>query len=335
MQLKPAELAGALKRQLLPVYLVTGDEALLVEEACDELVAAARAVGYDEREVLHVDGAFRWPSLLESAATLSLFSSRRLIDVRNPTAKFDKEASEVLAAYAAAPPEATLLLIRCPRLEPRQRSSRWYKALDGAGAIVTVWPVSAGELPRWLERRAGAAGLRFTREALALLADRVEGNLLAAVQELQKLKLLDLPSPIAEDALAAALEDASHHDAFHLIDAALAGDGDRVVKVLANLKLAGVSLFAVLGAITAQLRRFKGGGRPAGPRARLAERFLKRTPPEELDLLLGECALIDRQGKGGLYGDAWLTLETLCLRMAGHRVAPALEDVLDYRRLAL
>jgi len=329
LQVKAAALAGALQRELAPIYLIAGDETLLVEEACDDVLAAAAREGFEERSVLHAEANFRWHDVTQDAASMSLFASRRIIDLRVPSGKFDREASEVLRSYAADPLEDTVLLIRTRRLEARQRQAAWFKALDAAGVVVLVWPVNAGELPRWLEGRLRAAGVRLDREALLYFSDRVEGNLLAAVQEIAKLKLADLPEPIDAESLAQVLEDAAHYDTFELLDAVYAGEAARVARMPSGLQAEGVALFAILGALTAQLRRFARGDRIPPQRQRLVESFLSRIGASGIDRVLAQCALIDQQGKGQLLGDAWISLENLLVRLAGARVG-SLETQLPY-----
>jgi DNA polymerase III subunit delta len=322
MELRGAELGRELARGLAPVYLVAGDELLLVQEACDAIVAAARGAGFTERVVLHADNSgFNWNDVLQESASLSLFAERRIIDVRVPAAAFGRDGSEVLVQYARQPSADTLLLIRAGRVEWKQRSSAWYKALAQAGAVVTIWPISAADLPRWLEGRLQAAGLRCTRDALHALAQRVEGNLLAAVQEIAKLALHELPQPIAVDDLLAVLEDAAHYDAFELIDGALAGDAARVTRMIANLRQEGVAVFAVLGALVAQLRRMGGNERLPPQRQRVIAEFQRRIGARRgIDAILSTCALIDAQGKGEIPGDPWRSLEELLLRFCGVRL---------------
>lgn len=317
-------LARSSGRPLPPAFLIAGDEPLLVQEACDAVLAAAREAGFDEREVLHAEAGFEWGRILAASANLSLFATNRIIDLRVPDATFGREGSEVLVAYLDRPAPDTLLLIRSGRLDPRQRNSAWYRALAETAVIVTAWPISAAELPRWLEQRLRGAGLKLTRDALHALSLRVEGNLLAAAQEVQKLSLQDLPQPITLDALLGVLEDAAHYDAFELIDAALAGDAPRVVRVVQTLRQTGVAIFAVLGAWTAQLRRLRAGDRLPPQRERVAEGFLRRIGGRSgLDRLLAATALIDAQGKGEVPGDPWRSLEELLLRTASVRLVPA------------
>ncbi len=329
MQVKATALAGSLQRELAPVYLISGDETLLVEEACDAVLKSAAAQGFDERSVLHAETGFRWHDLTQDAASMSLFASRRIIDLRVPSGKFDREASEVLRSYAAAPLEDTLLLIRTKRLEAKQRSTAWFKALDAAGAVVLIWPVGANELPRWLEGRCKAAGLSLERDAMTYFCERVEGNLLAAVQEIGKLSLSDLPQPIDVETLSSVLEDAAHYDTFELLDAVYAGESARVARMVVGLRAEGVAPFAILGALTAQLRRIARGDHQPPARARIIDRFLSRIGRSSIDRVLAQCALIDQQGKGQLLGDAWLSLESLLVRLAGARIT-SLEAQLPY-----
>jgi DNA polymerase-3 subunit delta len=333
VEVSVAELARELGRGLAPLYLVTGDEPLQVQETCDAIIGAARAADYAERIVLHADtAAFNWDSVLQEAASRSLFAARRIIDVRVQGAAFGREGAAALTTYAQAADPDTLLLLRAGRLDRRQRTSGWYKALVQAGVVVTVWPIAAADLPRWLERRLRQAGLSLTRDALYALAERVEGNLLAAVQEIQKLTLHELAQPIGFDQLLAVLEDAAHYDVFELIDSVMAGDPARVVRMVANLRQEGVAVFAVLGAFTAQLRRIGGKERLAPQRQRLIADFQRRQGGRKgIDTLLAISALIDAQGKGELPGDPWRSLEELLLGLCGARLL-AQGTGLDYLR---
>lgn len=330
MQIKLWDLESRLATgSLAPIYFISGDEPLLLQEACDQVIAAATAAGYDERSVIHADSGYRWADLTADASSMSLFASLRLLDVRVAGNKFDREASEVLREYVAQPPADTLLLIRATRLEGRQRQSAWYKALDKAGVMVPVYEVPPAEMPRWLANRLRVAGLQLQPEALAYLAERVEGNLLAAVQEVAKLALLDLPAPITLEALMGATEDAASYGVFDLIDAMLAGEQARVVRSIASLRAEGVAVFSVLGALGAQLRRLQDGDRGYGPKQDLIAQFRRRQRGRDLSTAIAELALLDAQGKGGLLGDVWQSLERLLLNLAG---AP-LPGLSDHQRL--
>ena len=331
MQVKPEALRGRLEQGLAPIYLVSGDETLLVEEACDAILAAGRRQGYSERRVMHVESGFNWSELIAEAASQSLFAERKVIDLRPPANKIDRKASDILREYAGAEHEDVLLLIRTGRLEGRQRNSAWFKALDKAGVTVLVWPVGIRELPRWLAARLRDAGLELNREAFAYLAERVEGNLLAAAQEIEKLKLLDLRQPIDARSIAAAVEDTAHYDAYELIDAAFAGDAKRVRRVQRTLREEGVAIMALLGAFTSQLRRLESGGWMPAHRRGPAADFKRRAGGVEP--LLAELAIIDQQVKGTVFGDPWLSLERLLLRHCKSRAKMPVTPLEDEWRL--
>jgi DNA polymerase-3 subunit delta len=289
----------------------------LIEETCDSIIARAKQEGFSERSVHQVERGFHWHELTQDGASPSLFADRKIVDVRGPANKFDKEASAELSDWAAAPPPDTLLMLRTGRLQPKQRSAAWFKALEKAGVVVLVWPVSVQQLPRWLGQRLQAKSLKVERDAVQYLSERVEGNLLAAAQEVDKLALMQLEQPITVDRLIAVLEDTSRFNTFDLIDAVMEGNGARVARAVAGLREEGTSLFAILGALTSQLRRM-GNTRGMPPqRQRLARMFHDRV--KDVPLVLAECAVVDRQGKGQGLADAWISLERLLLRLSGNR----------------
>ncbi|MEC8144859.1 MAG: DNA polymerase III subunit delta, partial [Pseudomonadota bacterium] len=257
MPLRADQISAALQQSLQSIYLISGDETLLVEEACDAVLRKAREQGFTERSIYHVESGFKWHDVINDAASMSLFAERKILDLRIPAGKFDKEASRVLRDWAdgsAGNPD-TMLVIRTERLQPRQRSSAWFKAIESSGTVVLIWPLAPRELPGWLEKRLQGRGLALQTEALRALAEQVEGNLLAAAQEVEKLALQNLSQPVSQEALLTCLEDSSRFNSFDLIDAAMAGQGSRVTKILSVLREDKGALFAVLGALTSQLRR--------------------------------------------------------------------------------
>jgi len=324
MQVKSEDLSTSLQSRLYPVYLISGDETLLVEECCDAIISAARAQGFTERSLHYVETGFQWHNLTNDAASLSLFAEKKLLDVRLPVKKFDRQASEALRAWAegveAGSLSDTILLLRTTRLEPRQRSSAWFKALDKVGAMTLIWPMSAQQLPRWLQQRARNLSLSMQGDAVSYLADRVEGNLLAAAQELEKLLLMELPQPITLEVMVSSLEDGARFNSFDLLDAVMAGDAVKAARILASLRDEGVALFAILGALTSQIRRIKSPQGLPPSRQRLLQQFATRI--KDPGVVLAECAVIDQQGKGQLLGEAWVSLENLLLRLAGARSLP-------------
>lgn len=338
MQIRANQFARHLQAgRLANAYLIAGEEQLLVDEIYDDIVEAAKRQGFDERTAFEAAPRAQWRELFQGAANMSLFASKRMLDVRIPPRGLDRAGSDALRGYLAAPLSDTLLICRAVDLEWRQRSSAWYKALDKDGVVVTVWPVSLRELPRWLEERCRRHGLVLERDAIEALADRVEGNLLAAHQEIEKLKLLQPSGTVTAEAVAAAVGDSAHFDAFALIDAALAAQGARVRKMLSTLRLQGAVVFLILGALVSQLQRARElatGGKPriARNRQQIFAAAVKRLGARRLDELLQECALLDMQAKGMLRGDAWQSLERILLAVAG-TMPPTLTHEAALRRI--
>lgn len=321
MPIRLADLTRQLRSGLAPLYLVSGDETLLVEEACDDILHAARAAGFSERSVLFADGSFNWNDVLQDAASLSLFAERRIVDLRVSADKLGQDAAAVVSRYLEHPADDTLLLIRMPRLDWKEKSKAWFKAVDRHGVLLQIWPVGVRELPRWLSGRLERAGLMLEPDALELLAERIEGNLLAAVQEIEKLRLSGLEAPISAADLVTVLGDSARYDAFELIDATLEGDARRVSRMVRSLRQEGVAILSIVGALTSLLRRLGDKGGMPPQRQRLVGGFLRRIgSPAAVERILAECALIDAQTKGQIPGDSWLTLEDLLLRLAGTRV---------------
>jgi DNA polymerase-3 subunit delta len=333
MKLRPEELSGQLSRGLLPVYLVAGDEPLQHREACDAIQAAARAQGYDEREVLEVDRGFDWSSLRAAASTLSLFASRRLIELRLKGGGPGRDGAEALKAHLEDPPPDTVLLIKAGKLDGGARRSAWFRRIDGLGAIVQVWPASPQELPRWIERRVGAMGLSIEPEAAILLAERMEGNLLAAAQEIEKLRLLQREGRVGLAEVAAAVGDSARYDVFDLSDALLAGDAGRTVRILQVLRAEAVDPVLIVWLLSRELRllygvaRAQAAGRPSdavmekariwSSRRDLYRQAARRFKPFDLGQLLSRCARCDRLVKGQERGALWTELIQLGIGLTG------------------
>jgi DNA polymerase-3 subunit delta len=333
MQIQPEQFESRLRGALAPVYFISGDEPLRVNEAADAVRSRARAEGFDEREVLTVNSGFDWNSLAAAAGSLSLFCSRRLIDLRMPGGKPGEAGARALRAFAEAPPADTLLLITSGKLEPSARKSRWVEALDRAGAVVFVWPLDSRQLPAWVRTRMQRRGLEATPEAAALLAERVEGNLLACVQEIEKLYLQQGGGRVDVRDIAEMVADSARFNVYDLVDAALAGDGVRSVRILNGLQGEGVASAVVLWALVRDLRQLAAmaqllerGQQLAAvlarfriwqSRTRAFSGALQRLPGTACNRLLRHCALIDRVIKGQAAGNAWDELLQLTLCLAG------------------
>ena len=317
MQIYPEKLAQSLSQSFQSLYLVSGDELLIVQETCDQILKRAKDQGYEERKIFEPGTDGNWDSLREEGASLSLFASKRIIDVRLSANKLDKDASVFLRNWCDDPPEDVLLLIRTERLLPRQRKSAWFKALDGFGGIVLVWPIGERELPRWLRARLQSNGIQVNNEGLSYLAERVEGNLLSAAQLIEKMVLSKMQGEVSLDQLYEMIEDSSRFGAFDLINATMAGQSERLSHILSVLREEGVSFFAILGALASQIRRV-GGSLQGLPEAqkKIIGQFSSRVG--NLEFVLSEIALLDLQAKGGVRGGSeWIGLERLLLRLSG------------------
>lgn len=331
-QASPEALPGLLARGLAPLYLIHGEEALLALEAADAIREAARQAGYAEREVLTAEGDFDWSQLAGAADSLSLFASLRLLEVRIPSGKPGAEGSEALVRLVAHPPADTVTLVTLPKLERTQLSSKWFTALEKGAVVVEARPVSRTDLPAWVARRLAAQKQSMTPEALAFFVDRVEGNLLAARQEIDKLGLLHPPGELSLTTLAEAVADVARYDVFQLSEAWLAGDVPRTVRMIDGLAAEGEAPVLVLWALTEEvrtlirLRQGRKAGRTVremarelklwGEKQRLAEPALARLGPRALMEAWAECARIDRIIKGIEPGEAWFALRALGVRLA-------------------
>jgi DNA polymerase III subunit delta len=331
LKLTADRLAAHLESALAPIYLVAGDEPLQREEAADAIRAAARARAYSDREVLFAERGFDWNQLSNAGANLSLFASKRLLEVRLPSGKPGDEGAEALATYAKDPAPDLVLLVISAKLE--RGGGRWAEALEKAGVLVNVWPVEARNLPDWIGRRMKNLGLIPSPEALALIAGRVEGNLLAAAQEVEKLLLLHGPGPVDELAARQVVADSARYDPYTLVDAALAGDSRRTVHILRGLEEEGTEPTFILWALTREIRSLTGlawdirGGMAAQQalakvwekRRRLVQKALNRHPLKTWQLLLVSAARADRVLKGQAPGRPWDELLNLCVGLAGLR----------------
>lgn len=334
VKVTPDRLADSLKRQLAPIYVVAGDEPLLVAEATDAIRAAARAADYSEREVFFAERGFNWASLAEASANLSLFASRRLMELRLPTGKPGDQGARALGDYAERPPEDTVLLVIAEtRLDRSFRGAKWLGKLEKTGVLVEVWPVQTRQLPSWINQRMQQRGLQPTRDAVLLLAERVEGNLLAASQEIDKLVLLNGPGPVDADAVTRAVADSARYDLFGFVDVVLAGRTARALRMLDGLRAEGTEPPVVLWGLARELRQLASIafelGRGTAPGAAMSragvwskrqpvvKSALDRHPPAVWPRLLQRAARVDRTIKGLGPGEAWHELIQLTLNICG------------------
>lgn len=318
MALRAEQLQAHLRQgPLSPVYLLAGDEPLQLQEAADALRAAAREQGYTERSVLSVDSGFDWGQLHAAGANMSLFGDRHLLELRMPGGKPGQAGARVLADWCKAAPADTLLLILCGRLEAAQRRTAWFRAIDRAGQTLLVWPLGLAQMQGWISRRMQAAELRPGPGAAELLAERSEGNLLAASQEIEKLRLLRGAGPVSARDVGAAVVDSARHDVFGLAEAAFAGQPARMLHIARHLRAEAAEPVLALWALAAGVRaagRMRAGqaarealqqNRVFGDLARAVERGARRHSPAQWEALLSRAAAVDRVIKGASPGRAW------------------------------
>ena len=331
MKIATRQLAQHLKKGLAPLYAVHGAETLLALEAGDAIRAAARSDGCTEREVFTAEPGADWSKLGASAANLSLFSTKKLIEIRIPTGKPGAEGGKVIEALCARLPEDTVVLVMLPELEWQSFKTAWFGALEGAGTIVEAKAVSREELPQWLAERLGRQQQRAGIETLEWMADRVEGNLLAAKQEVEKLALLLPAGEVSLEAIRDAVTDVSRFERDALVEAIHEADEGRIARAVDSLEAEGEPLPLLLWALAEELRlmmQLSAGERPRRyldqDRTQRIQRTARKHDAASFDRQLLRAHRIDRMIKGVETGDAWEEILELCLALAGK---PALRAV--------
>ena len=324
MKIATRQLAGHLKKGLAPLYAVHGAEALLALEAGDAIRAAARRDGYAEREVFSAEPGADWSKLTASAANLSLFASRKILEIRIPTGKPGAEGGKAIEALCARLPDDTLVLVMLPELDWQGLKTAWFGALERAGTVVEAKAVSREELPQWLAERLAAQQQRAGVETLEWMADRVEGNLLAAKQEVDKLALLLPAGEISLDAIREAVTDVSRFERDGLIDAIHEAQPGRIARAVDSLEAEGEPLPLLLWALTEELRlmmQLAAGERPRRfldqDRVQRIQRTARKHDAASFDRQLLRAHRIDRMIKGVETGDAWEEILEFSLALAG------------------
>jgi DNA polymerase-3 subunit delta len=332
MQLRNEQLENYLRKQLVPVYLLSGDEPLRMQEAGDAIREVARREGYTEREILDQGGGFEWSSLYAAAESLSLFGEKRLLELRLTSGKPGVEGGKSLVAYCERPAVDTILLITLPKMERAQAKSKWYQAVDKLGVVVQIWPVEGKRLNPWIEQRLRRVGLTPDAGVVEMLADRVEGNLLAASQEIEKLLLLYGQGVVTPEKLLEAVADSARFDIFNLVDTLLVGDINKGLRILKGLKGEGIAAPVVLWAISREIRLLAEmafditigqGVDQVMAKHRVWERrkpILRKALQRHVNhwqRLLMDCAQADKAIKGLDSADPWLLFQQLAHGMAG------------------
>jgi DNA polymerase-3 subunit delta len=335
MPLNPNQWSKALAADRLDAaYLLAGEE-LLVLEAADALRAQARRLGYTEREVLEVGQHFDWDDVARAGASMSLFASRRLIDLRLPTGRPGVEGAKAITAFCADPPPDVTLLVTAMEWSSKHDGA-WSRKFDAEHSMVVFNAPRPHEWNAWVGARLASRGLSASADAVALLAERVEGNLLAAAQEIDKLVVLHGEGRIDAAEMENLVADSARYDVFKLADAAFGGDGARALRVLAGLRSEGDELIALMGWMVNQLQlalRLANAPNFAAQakverlwqsREQMFRQALRRAPREHWLQCLARAARIDRMAKGREQGDPWLEAERLVAVIAEPRAAKAL-----------
>ena len=347
MQLRLDQLTAHLHKGVRPLYTLWGDEPLLAQEAADAIRAAARAAGHTERQVHSVSGAhYNWSGLLGAAQAMSLFADKQIIEIRIPSGKPGKEGSDALQRYARLQAEDTVTLVTLPRIDGQQQKSGWFSALDSAGVTIRCEPVARAALPAWIAQRLSLQAQRVQdgeagQRSLAFFADRVEGNLLAAHQEIQKLGLLYPQGELTFEQIEAAVLDVARYDVFKLGEAVLSGHVERALRMLDGLQAEGEAAVLVHWSLSEDIRALKrtkdaiGNGKPMpmalrearvwGAKERLFERAVPLFSDGALARLLQAAQVCDGLVKGLRHpdwpSDPWHGLKRLVLMTVQHTAA--------------
>jgi len=329
MKVRPDQLNSHLQKQLADIYFICGDEPLQVMESADRIRLEARKRDYTEREVMDVDAQFDWNMLLDAGNSLSLFAEKRILELRLPTGKPGKIGSKILQEYAQRPAEDAVLIISSGKLDGSAKNTKWFKTLDQQGVVIQCWPVNADQLPGWINNRLQSKGIVADREAVQLLADRVEGNLLAAAQEVDKLFLLHGAGKLNFEQTASAVADSARYNIYDLVDSALVGDVARTARIIGGLKNEGVEPVLMLWALSREVRMLaqisEAKTSPDAVMAKLRvwenrkmliRKALSRHSSIRWKLFLKRCAKIDKVIKGVEPGRVWDELLMLSTQIA-------------------
>lgn len=332
MRLTQAQLELHLKQDLQPIYVLVGDEPLAQRECLDAIRVAATTQGFDERTSLIVERSFNWQQVQNFGQSISLFSSRRLLELNIPNGKPGVEGAKALQALATKALPDTSVIIILPTLERDAKNSAWFSALESHAQVITLSEVDATNLPKWIANRLAQQGQHTSIQTLEFLAHQVEGNLLAANQEVQKLSLLYPQGELSDEVVREAVLNVSRYDPFQLGEAVLAGDAERTVRILQGLQDEGETAVAVMNPLMWVLRplvrikqaEMRGANLTAamtnariyGDKQALVKRALTRLSLRQLDAALQKLVDIDKMAKGVMLGDAWLEISRLCFGLA-------------------
>ena len=338
MKVYANKLAAQLRQNLSPIYIVSGDEPLLVQEACDLIRNQLKQAGFSQRDLFHAEANFDWEQVLFSANSMSLFAEQKILEIRLPNGKPGDKGGAALTQFAENIPEDTCMLLVLPKVDKRSQGTKWFKALESRGALVQIWPIEPRDLPAWLGQRFNAAGLDATREAINALAARIEGNLLAAVQDIERLKLSCIGGKVDLPEIQAGVADNSRYDVFGLIDASLSQNSRRALKVLQNLRLENAEKLGITRMVAREIRSLikiatavEGGQnidavmrsqRVMSKRTALVSRCVQAHRVVEFESMIQQLSRIDKMIKGIGQGEPWDELTGLVLNLSGKQPTP-------------
>ncbi len=332
MKLSYAQLAQHLSKSLAPIYLVHGDELLLVEETMDAIYKAAQAVGYTERISITDTGTDWAKHLYTDTHSISLFAQKKIIYLNLNHIKLNAANGKILEEYAHQPVSDTIMMIHSTKLDNKMEKSSWYKAIEKQGVIITIWPMTPDQMPAWIAQRAKKINLNLTKQDAEWLASQMEGHLLAAAQEIEKLSLLQPNGTLNNQAIQTAVTDNARFDIFSLIDSALLGKTNRVLRILQNLADEDTEPTLILWALTRELRTLSELQKKIAEGSSLASLFssfriwekrqpnvkaaLQRHKKNDLWSLLIDAAKVDRIIKGAEVGNIWDELRNLVIKIS-------------------
>jgi len=333
MKIYANQLIGQLKKKLAPIYLISGDEPLLIEEACDQIRNAGIQNQFTERESWQADTNFNWAQLSDALKNLSLFSEKTLLEVRCNLNKLPTLAKQILTEYAENTAPDKILLLISEKLTPGTQNTKWFKSIEKHTLFIQVWPIKPQQLPTWIQGRLRQKKLTAEPNAINFIAEQVEGNLLAANQEIEKLQLLYGSKHLSLDDVMATIGDHARYDIYTLVDSALSGNGKQVLRILEELQGSGTEPTLILWALTREIRTLIDLAQKVAiekniekvlqnqkvweTRKPLVRTALRQHKTASLSKLLQQASQIDQTIKGVRTGNVWNDFTDLCLQLSG------------------
>ncbi len=337
MKVYPNKLVAQLKQGASPIYIVSGDEPLLVQESCDLIRSQLKKAGFSQRDLFHAEANFDWEEVLFSANSMSLFAEQKILEIRLPNGKPGDKGGAALTQFAENIPEDTCMLLVLPKMDKRSQGTKWFKALEARGAFVQIWPIEPKDLPSWLGQRFKVAGLNATREAINALAARIEGNLLAAVQDIERLRLSCVDGNVDVPDIQSGVADNSRYDVFGLIDASLSQNSRRALKILQNLRLENAEKLGITRMLAREIRSLikiamateagqsvdavMRSQRVMSKRTRVVGRCVSAHSVVDFESMIQHLSRIDKMIKGIGQGNPWDELTSLVLHLSGSKLA--------------